>query len=73
MLNSLIKYEHNYNFTKGKKRIKTKIDKVITLGKNIDLNNKSFFFKLQDKTSVKKFLKLYQKDMRIEKVVIQEF
>ncbi len=55
MLNSLIKYEQIITTLPKAKELKPKIDKVITLGKNSDLNNKkSLFSKLQDKTSVKK-------------------
>ena len=46
MLNSLIKYEQIITTLPKAKELKPKIDKVITLGKNSDLNNKKKpFFK----------------------------
>ena len=54
MLNSLIKYEQIVTTLPKAKELKPKIDKVITIGKKSDLNNKkSLFSKLQDKNSVK--------------------
>ena len=74
MLNSLIKYEQIITTLPKAKELKPKIDKVITIGKTTDLSNqKSLFSKLQDKNSVKKFLKHCQKDMLIGKVVTLEF
>ena len=62
MLNSLIKYEQIITTLPKAKELKQKIDKVITLGKNSDLNNKkSLFSKLQDKTSVKKVFETLSK------------
>ena len=62
MLNSLIKYEQIITTLPKAKELKPKIDKVITLGKNSDLNNKkTFFSKLQDKTSVKKVFETLSK------------
>ncbi len=55
MLNSLIKYEQIITTLPKAKELKPKIDKVITIGKKPDLNNKkSLFTKLQDKNSVRK-------------------
>ena len=55
MLNSLIKYEQIITTLPKAKELKPKIDKVITIGKKPDLNNKkNLFTKLQDKNSVKK-------------------
>ena len=55
MLNSLIKYEQIITTLPKAKELKPKIDKVITIGKKPDLNNKkSLFTKLQNKNSVKK-------------------
>ena len=62
MLNSLIKYEQIVTTLPKAKELKPKIDKVITLGKTSDLNNKkSLFSKLQDKTSVKKVFETFSK------------
>ena len=62
MLNSLIKYEQIITTLPKAKELKPKIDKVITLGKNSDLNNKkSLFSKLQDKKSVKKVFETLSK------------
>ena len=62
MLNSLIKYEQIITTLPKAKELKPKIDKVITLGKKIDLNNKkSLFSKLQDKNSVKKVFETLSK------------
>ena len=62
MLNSLIKYEQIITTLPKAKELKPKIHKVITLGKNSDLNNKkSLFSKLQDKTSVKKVFETLSK------------
>ena len=62
MLNSLIKYEQIVTTLPKAKELKPKIDKVITLGKKSDLNNKkSLFSKLQDKTSVKKVFETFSK------------
>ena len=62
MLNSLIKYEQIITTLPKAKELKPKIDKVITLGKTPDLNNKkSLFSKLQDKTSVKKVFETFSK------------
>ena len=62
MLNSLIKYEQIVTTLPKAKELKPKIDKVITLGKKADLNNKkSLFSKLQDKTSVKKVFETFSK------------
>ena len=49
MLNSLIKYEQIVTTLPKAKELKPKIDKVITIGKKSDLNNKKIFSKLQDK------------------------
>ena len=62
MLNSLIKYEQIVTTLPKAKELKPKIDKVITLGKKADLNNKkNLFSKLQDKTSVKKVFETFSK------------
>ena len=62
MLNSLIKYEQIITTLPKAKELTPKIDKVITLGKKSDLNNKkSLFSKLQDKTSVKKVFETFSK------------
>ena len=62
MLNSLIKYEQIITTLPKAKELKPKIDKVITLGKNPDLNHKkSLFSKLQDKRSVKKVFDIFSK------------
>ena len=62
MLNSLIKYEQIVTTLPKAKELKPKIDKVITIGKKSDLNNKkSLFSKLQDKTSVQKVFETFSK------------
>ena len=58
MLNSLIKYEQIRTTLPKAKELKPKIDKVITLGKNKNLQSKkSLFSELQDKSSVDKLIK----------------
>jgi len=58
MLNSLIKYEQIITTLPKAKELKPQIDKVITIGKKNDLNNKKkLFSKLQDQSSVKKVFK----------------
>ena len=58
MLNSLIKYEQITTTLPKAKELKSKIDKVITLGKRKNLQSKkNLFSKLQDKTSVDKLIK----------------
>ena len=60
MLNSLIKYEQITTTLPKAKELKPKIDKVITLGKNKNLQSKkSLFSELQSKTSVQKILKTF--------------
>ena len=60
MLNSLIKYEQIRTTLPKAKELKPKIDKVITLGKNKNLQSKkSLFSELQSKTSVQKILKTF--------------
>ena len=60
MLNSLIKYEQIRTTLPKAKELKPKIDKVITLGKNKNLQSKkNLFSKLQSKTSVQKILKTF--------------
>ena len=60
--NALIKHEQITTTLPKAKELKPKIDKVITLGKTSDLNNKkSLFSKLQDKTSVKKVFETFSK------------
>ena len=55
MLNSLIKYEQIITTLPKAKELKPQIDKVITIGKKNDLNNKKkLFSKLQNQTSVQK-------------------
>ena len=55
MLNSLIKYEQIITTLPKAKELKPQIDKVITIGKDNNLNNKKrLFSKLQDKKSVTK-------------------
>ena len=62
MLNSLIKYEQIITTLPKAKELKPKIDKVITIGKKSDLNNKkNLFSKLQDKNSVKKVFETFSK------------
>ena len=74
MLNSLIKYEQIVTTLPKAKELKPKIEKLITLGKKPDLNNKkNLFSKLQDKKFRKKIFDTLSKDTQVEKVVIQEF
>ena len=55
MLNSLIKYEQIITTLPKAKELKPQIDKVITIGKKNDLNNKKkLFSKLQNQSSVLK-------------------
>ena len=55
MLNSLIKYEQIITTLPKAKELKPQIDKVITIGKKNDLNNKKkLFSQLQNQFSVKK-------------------
>ena len=62
MLNSLIKYEQIVTTLPKAKELKPKIEKLITLGKKPDLNNKkNLFSKLQDKSSVKKVFETFSK------------
>ena len=62
ILNSLIKYEQIITTLPKAKELKPKIDKVITIGKKADLNNKkNLFSKLQDKSSVKKVFEILSK------------
>ena len=62
MLNSLIKYEQIITTLPKAKELKPKIDKLITIGKKSDLNNKkNLFSKLQDKNSVKKVFETFSK------------
>ncbi len=62
MLNSLIKYEQIFTTLPKAKELKPKIDKVITIGKKTDLNNKkNLFSKLQDKSLVKKVFETFSK------------
>ena len=58
MLNSLIKYEQITTTLPKAKELKSKIDKVITLGKKNNLQSKkNLFSELQSKSSVEKLLK----------------
>ena len=58
MLNSLIKYEQITTTLPKAKELKSKLDKVITLGKLKDLKSKKrLFSKLQNKLSVDKLVK----------------
>ncbi len=60
MLNSLIKYEQIITTLPKAKELKPQIDKVITLGKKKELNNKKrLFSKLQNKNSVKKVFDVF--------------
>tara|TARA_B100000029_G_scaffold446602_1_gene467859 strand:- start:831 stop:1292 length:462 start_codon:yes stop_codon:yes gene_type:complete len=59
MLNSLIKYEQIKTTLPKAKELKSKIDKVITLGKRKNLQSKkNLFSQLQSKTSVNKLLNI---------------
>ena len=59
MLNSLIKYEQITTTLPKAKELKSKIDKVITLGKKNSLaSKKNLFSQLQSKPSVDKLLKI---------------
>ena len=59
MLNSLIKYEQITTTLPKAKELKSKIDKVITLGKKNNLaSKKNLFSQLQSKFSVDKLLKI---------------
>tara|TARA_Y100000590_G_scaffold2560_1_gene3389 strand:+ start:489 stop:953 length:465 start_codon:yes stop_codon:yes gene_type:complete len=59
MLNSLIKYEQITTTLPKAKELKSKIDKVITLGKKNSLaSKKNLFSQLQSKSSVDKLLKI---------------
>ena len=58
MLNTLIKYEQITTTLPKAKELKPKIDKVITLGKNNNLQSKKYLFaELQSKFSVDKIFK----------------
>tara|TARA_Y100000590_G_scaffold173319_1_gene198173 strand:+ start:1136 stop:1582 length:447 start_codon:yes stop_codon:yes gene_type:complete len=62
MLNSLIKYEQITTTLPKAKELKPKIDKVITIGKKVDLSKKKYLFsKLQDQKSVKKVYEILSK------------
>ena len=62
MLNSLIKYEQIITTLPKAKELKPKIDKVITMGKDIKLSKKKYLFsKLQDQKSVKKVFDILSK------------
>ena len=62
MLNSLIKYEQITTTLPKAKELKTKIDKVITLGKRNNLTaKKNLFSQLQSKSSVDKLIKNFSK------------
>jgi len=59
MLNSLIKYEQITTTLPKAKELKSKIDKVITLGKKKNLaSKKNLFTQLQSKSSVDKLIKI---------------
>ena len=59
MLNSLIKYEQITTTLPKAKELKSKIDKLITLGKKNNLaSKKNLFTQLQSKTSVDKLVKI---------------
>ena len=58
MLNSLIKYEQITTTLPKAKVLKPQADKIITLGKKVNLHNtKALFTKLQDDKSAKKVIK----------------
>ena len=62
MLNSLIKYEQIITTLPKAKELKPQIDKLITLGKDSNLNKKkNLFSKLQNKDSVKKIYDILSK------------
>ena len=62
MLNTLIKYEQIITTLPKAKELKPKIDKVITIGKDIKLSKKKYLFsKLQDQKSVKKVFDILSK------------
>ena len=62
MLNSLIKYEQIITTLPKAKELKPQIDKIITLGKDSNLNKKkNLFSKLQNKDSVKKIYDILSK------------
>ena len=74
MLNSLIKYEQIITTLPKAKELKPKIDKVITIGKDIKLSKKNIFspnYKI--KNQLRKFLTFCLKDMPAEKVATLEF
>ncbi len=62
MLNSLIKYEQLITTLPKAKELKPKIDKVITIGKKLNLSKKKYLFsELQDQKSVKKVFEILSK------------
>ena len=62
MLNSLIKYEQIITTLPKAKELKPKIDKVISIGKDIKLSKKKYLFsKLQDQKSVRKVFDILSK------------
>ena len=74
MLNSLIKYEQIITTLPKAKELKPQIDKVITIGKKNDLNNKKNFFQnYKINLQLKKYLMNYQKDIAKEMEAILEF
>ena len=74
MLNSLIKYEQIITTLPKAKELKPQIDKVITIGKKNDLNNKKNFFQnCKINRQLKKSLMNYLKDTVKEMEVTQEF
>ena len=62
MLNSLIKYEQITTTLPKAKVLKPQADKIITLGKKVNLHNtKALFTKLQDSKSTNKVIKTLSK------------
>ena len=73
MLNSLVKYEQITTTLPKAKVIRPEAEKLITIGKKDTLaNTKRLVSKLQNIQTVNKIKKTLSKDMKLEKVDIQE-